>query len=330
VRVRSRRQFLRGSLTLTGLGLLAGCGILPPRVQPARIPRIGVLHGTSTDHLEAFEQALLGLGYVEGRDIRVEYRFAEREDQMPGFATELVREQVAVLVASNTPATRAAMQATTTIPIVMVTAAGPAESGFIASLARPGGNVTGLSALSPQLSGKRVELLKEIIPRAAHVGVLWPPTDPVAVAQWRETEVAAQALGVRLQSLEVRDPDDFEAAFAAIAGSGADALLSLQHPLIFQQRKRIIEFLAGSRVPAMHFAREFPDAGGLMALGANLRNQFQRAAPYVDKILKGAKPADLPVEQPTVFDFVINLKTAQALGLSIPPSVLQQATEIIQ
>ena len=303
--------------------------------QPGKVARIGYLSPgsptTFTRFDEAFRQGLRELGYVEGQNIVIEYRWAERRDErLPDLAAELVSLKVDVIVAGGTPAPLAAKHATRTIPIVMSTAGDPIGSGLVASLARPGGNVTGLSARSPELGGKRLQLLKEVVPGVSRVAVLWNAANPYAALVVRETEAAARTLGVQVQSLEVRGPDDFENALPAAIRGRAGALIVVGDPLLFSYRMRIADFAARNRLPAAYNLREFAEAGGLMAYGENLADLYRRAATYVDKILKGAKPADLPVEQPTKFELVINLKTAKALRLTIPQSVLIRADEVIQ
>jgi putative ABC transport system substrate-binding protein len=300
---------------------------LAVEAQPAgKVPRIGFLVAASASDsayarlIEAFRQGLRDLGYVEGRNIVIEYRYAgEKYERLPALAAELVRLKVDVIVSHGTPGPLAAKQATSAIPIVMTSAGDPVGSGLVSSLVRPGGNVTGLSLMVPELGGKRLQLLKEILPGLSRVAVLWNAAVPYASLVARETEATATMLGVQLQSLVVRGPDDF-----------AGALTAVEDPLTITKRTQIVDFAAKSRLPAIYGVKEFVDAGGLMSYGANLADLYRRAATYVDKILKGAKPADLPVQQPTKFEFVINLKTAKALGLTIPPSVLLRADEVIQ
>jgi putative tryptophan/tyrosine transport system substrate-binding protein len=273
------------------------------------------------------------LGYVEGQHLVLEYRGAAGQyERFPALAAELVRLPVDVLLVPNTPAALAAKHATTTIPIVMVGISDPVGSGLVASLARPGGNITGLSVMRPELVGKHLEILREVLPTISRVAVLWNPANPVAALNVRATEVAAQALGVQLYLQEARGPDAFDRAFAAMTRAHAGALLVLGDPVFVQHRRRLAELAATSRLPTMYQiqCRAFVEAGGLLCYGPSLLDQWRRAATYVDKILKGAKPADLPVEQPTKFELIINLKTAEALGLTIPPTVLFQATEIIR
>jgi putative ABC transport system substrate-binding protein len=325
-----RRAFI-GTLAA---GLLAA--LLAAEAQPAgKVARVGFLSPASSTvgpHiLEAFRQGLRDLGYVEGQNIVVEYRFAEgKAERLPDLAMELVNLKVDVIVASGTPGPLAAKNATKTIPIVMASAGDPVGTGLVASLARPGGNVTGLSTLTPELGGKRLQLVKELLPGVSRVAVLWNAANPYTGLLVRETEAAARTLGVQTQSLEVRGPDDFENVLPAAISGGAGALIVVDDPLTVSNRMRIANFAARNRLPAIYGFREFAEAGGLMAFGAKLADLYRRAPIYVDKILKGAKPADLPVEQPTKFDLVINLKTARALGLTIPPSLLARADQVIE
>jgi putative ABC transport system substrate-binding protein len=269
------------------------------------------------------------LGYVEGQNILIEGRYyGDRSERLPALAAELVRLKVDVIVAGAPPAPEAAQRATATIPIVMANHPDPVGSGLVASLARPGGNVTGLSSLTPELVGKRLQLLKEAVPGISRVAVLSNPTIPTVRLDLRAAEVAARSLKVQLQVLEARAPSDF--ASAAMTKDRAGALIVLGGPMFFGHRTRIVELAAQSRLPAMYGQKEYAEAGGLMAYGVNTRESFGRAATYVDKIPKGAKPGDLPIEQPTKFDFVVNLKTAKALGLTIPPSLLLRADEVIR
>jgi len=285
-----------------------------------------------THHLlEAFRHGLRERGYREGKDLTIEHRYAEgNPDLLPGLAAELVGLQVEVIVVSGSQAIQALKHATSTIPVVMAVSGDPLEKGFVTSLARPGENLTGLSLFAPELSGKRLELLKEAVPAISHVAVLANPANPLTAAQVRETQRAAQALQVQLHLVEVRGPYDLDNAFSALRSMRADALMLLLDPLFLSQRARLVELTATSRLPAMYAFREDAEAGALMAYGPNFPDMFQRAATYVDKILKGAKPAELPVEQPMKFELVINLKTAQALGLTIPPVLLFRADEVIQ
>jgi putative ABC transport system substrate-binding protein len=330
-------------MRLTTVGIIATCilAILsaphaPEAQPPAKVPRIGMLWFGSpvvgpSPHLEAFRQGLRELGYTEGQNIVIEARHAAmRPALLPDLAANLVLSKVEVIVAAGDPAIHAARHATSTIPIVMVAGADPVGSGLVASLARPGGNLTGSSALSPELSGKRLQLLTEALPGVSRVAVLWNPADPAKALDVRETQAAGQALGVQLQLLEVRGSEEFERAFAAMTTEHAEALITLGDPLTVSHRMRIVDLAAKSRLPTMYDVREFVEAGGLMAYGPSLPDLFRHAAAYVDKILKGAKPGTLPVEQPMKFELIINLKTAKALGLTIPPSVLFLADRVIQ
>jgi putative tryptophan/tyrosine transport system substrate-binding protein len=295
------------------------------------MPRIGYLGGPPIPpYQEAFRQGLREHGYVEGQNIVIEWRFTEGSPEvLADAAAELVHQPVRVIVAQSTPAALAASRASSTTPIVM-SVGDPVAAGLAASLARPGGNVTGLSNFSPQLAAKRLEWLREAIPSLARVGVAWTPYNPLKAMQWLETESAAQTLSVQLQSLEVGGPEDFESAFAAAVQDRAHALVVFGDNVTASHAPQIVELAAKYRLPTMYEARTFVDAGGLMSYGPNVPGSYRRAAYYVDRILKGAKPADLPVEQPREFEFVINAKTAQALGLTIPQHVLLQATEVIQ
>jgi len=306
--------------------------------QPAgKVYRIGYISNSppntpeSSRLHEAFRQGLRERGWVEGRNAVIEWRFAEgRMERFPDLAADLVRLKVDLIVTTGGPAARAAKQATTTIPIVAVAVSDPVGQGFVASLARPGGNVTGLATLFPELAVKRLGLLKEILPGVSRVAVLWNAANPGNVIILRGVQAAARTLGVTLQSREVRGPDDFEAAFAKMSRERHDALMILDDPLLFQYRASIVDFAAKMRLPTMHPFRESVEAGGLIAYSVNLAELNRRAAEYVDKILKGADPAELPIEQPTEFELVINLKTAKALGLTIPPSLLQRADQVIE
>jgi len=326
-----RRGFLQGSSALVGLGLLAGCGIpFGPAAQPARPHRIGFLAsgGEVADHLAAFRQGLRELGYVEGQDVAIELRNAEgTEERYAELAAELVRLDVDVIVTGASALIRAAGQATTTIPIVFAATADPVAEGLVASLARPGGNITGLTTNFGEEHLKRLELLKEAVPGLSRLAVLWNQS---AVRNFRQTEAAAQRWGVQVLSLELRSPDDLDAVLDVATTGRADGLMVVGGPVFGFLAPRIVEFAVRHRLPAMYSNPPYIDAGGLLIYAANIPQNYRRAATYVDKILKGAKPADLPVQQPTAYDFLINLKTAQAIGLTISQSVLQQATEIIQ
>jgi putative ABC transport system substrate-binding protein len=303
--------------------------------QPSTVPHIGFLWtgwpAETAPRFDEFRQGLRELGYVEGRTIEIESRWAEgRLERLPDLAVELVGLKVDVIVATSTPTALAAKNATVTIPIVFVTAGDPVGSGLVAGIARPKGNVTGLSLLAPELVARQLQLLKEAVPRASRVAVLSNPDNPYTPLMVKETEAAARSLDVRLQLLGLRGPDALDSAFSAIAKERPSALLVLFDPLLFNLRTRIAELANKHRLPAMYAHREFAETGGLMAYGADVRENFRRAPTYVNLILKGAKPGELPVEQPTKFHFVINVKTARALGLTIPPSVLARADEVIQ
>ena len=305
--------------------------------QAASLPRIGFpAPGSLSDPrvprlLQAFRQGLRELGHVEGQNIAIEFRWAEgKYDRLPGLAAELVRLKVNVIVAGGAPAVQAAKQATETIPIVMVNVSDPVALGFVASLARPEGNITGLSMMTPELVGKQLEMLKEVLPKVSRVALLWNPASAGNAPQLRHAQDAARALGVRLQPLEARDPSEIDSAFAAITTERAGAVIVLTDTVLLDHRTRIADHAARRRLPTVSGQSEHAEAGGLLAYVPNNSNGFRRAATYVDKILKGAKAADLPVEQPTTFELVINLKTAKALGLTIPQALLQRADQVIQ
>jgi putative ABC transport system substrate-binding protein len=333
-RARASRRQVVGGVGLAGVALLAGCGRLPWQAQAPKVPRIGFLvPGTPTGItalLEAFRQGLHDYGYTDGQNIAVEYRYPEaRPEQLAQAAAELVELNVDVIVTANL-GNRAVANATTKIPIVLAVASDPVGSGLVSSIARPGGNVTGLNQISPELAGKRLELLKEAIPRANRVAAIWNSVDGTMATEYGETLAAASALGIELLSLTVREPSDLERAYERAASERIDALVVIADVFTRPNRARIAELAAQSGLPAISGDSEYAAAGGLMAYGPSLAVMWRRAAYYVDRILKGAKPADLPIEQPTRFELVINLKTAQALGLTIPQHVLLQATEVIQ
>jgi putative tryptophan/tyrosine transport system substrate-binding protein len=303
--------------------------------QTAKVSKIGYLNAgspsTNPARIEAFRQGLRELGYVERKNIVIEDRSAEGNlDRLPDLARELVRLKVDLIVVGGSTATRAAKNVTNLIPIVMINVTDPVLLGFVVSLARPGGNITGLTNLAPELGGKRLELLKEIVPQLSRVAVLGDPNSPAYGPQTNELDIAARALGLRLQPAEVRGPGDLENAFSVIIKERAGAVIGLQQPTIDILRERIMDLTTKNRLPAMYPNREAVDAGGLMSYAADIPTMFRRAATYVDKILKGAKPADLPVEQPTKFEFVVNLKTAKQIGLTIPPNVLARADRVIR
>jgi len=298
--------------------------------QPGKVPHIGFL-SLSGANQEAFRQGLRDLGYIEGKNIAIESRTAaNRADRLSVLAGELVDLKVDVIVAAGSQAVHAAQRTTKSIPIVMTSSSDPVGTGFVASLAHPGGNITGLSLLGPDLSTKRLEILKEIVLGVPRVAVFWNPDDPAAKISLRETEDAAKALAMHLQILEIREASDFQSAFRAANQGGARALILLPAPIMATQAKQIAELALKNNLPAISPVSEFPNAGGLMSYGANLAELYRRAATYVDKILKGAKPADLPVEQPTKFELIINLKTAKQIGLTIPPNVLARADRVIR
>jgi len=303
--------------------------------QPARIPRIGILVAASASfnlpRVEAFRQRLRELGYVEGKNIVIEYRYAEGKlDRLPDLVAELVQLKVDVIVTAGGTATLAAKKAGVTMPIVFGNVGDPVGTGIVSSLARPGGNITGLSMMAPDLDGKRLELLKEAFPKIARVAFLWVPVDSRGNLALTEMEAAAKALGLKLQSLEVRVLEDFDGAFARAKRDGAQALITFPSALVNTAQRQLLDFAAKNRLPAMYPYSEFVEAGGLMSYAPNIADLFRRAATFVDKILKGAKPADLAVEQPTKFEFVINLKAAKQIGLTIPPKVLAQADKVIK
>jgi putative tryptophan/tyrosine transport system substrate-binding protein len=303
--------------------------------QPGKVPRIGYLITSSSSaiapRMDAFQQGLRELGYVEGKNIVIERRHADgKSEQLPGFAAELVSLKVDVIVTSGPTATRPAKEATSTIPIVMTFDDDPVGSGFVASLARPGGNVTGLSTLSPEISGKQLELLKETVPRLGRVAVIGTSTRPGTAQTLKEMEPAARAFGVKLLYLDIQNPKDIESVFRAANKGRANAVLVLQSPVLFSQRAQITDLALKSRLPAIYNQRLYVEAGGLMSYGVNVLDLDRRAATYVDKILKGAKPGDLPVEQPIKFEFFINLKAAKQIGLTIPPNVLARADRVIK
>ena len=327
----SRRELL----IALGAGALAA-PLVAAAQQPARVYRVGFLsllpHQQAVSHIKALQEGLRGLGYVEGRNIVLEYRFADgKADRLPDLAAELIHLKVDVLVAGfGTLPALAAKKATSAIPVVFSFVSDPVGSGVVANLARPGGNITGLSTVAAGLAGKRLQLLKEILPKLSRVAILLNPATPAATQALSETRDAAEKLAVQLHPLEVRTGQNIEASFAAASQGRAEALITVTDPLTIAHRARIVEFADRSRLPAMYGMRDFVEAGGLISYGANYDEPSRRAAVYVDKILKGAKPADLPVEQPTAFELVINLKTAKALGLAIPRSVLLRADRVIE
>ena len=328
-----RRQWSVVSLILCAL-LFALC-VSAEAQQPKKVPRVGYLAGPSLSSMsartEAFRQGLRELGYVEGKNIVMEYRYAEGKlERVPTLAAELVHLKVDVIVTAAATPTRAAKGATVTIPIVMTNDNDPVGNGFVASLARPGGNITGMASLSPELSGKRLELLKEIVPTLSRVAVVGTSTNPGNAQTLRETELAAETFGVRLQYLDVISSNDIETAFREASKGRAEAVLALGGPLLADRRKQFADLAAKSRLPAIYWRSDIVEAGGLMSYGVYSPDLDRRAATYVDKILKGAKPADLPIEQPTKFELFFNLKSAKQIGLTIPPNVLARADRVIK
>jgi putative ABC transport system substrate-binding protein len=334
--VRSQCSLVRKRIFSFALSALLFAVSSPcPAQQPAKIPRIGYLstvsHSVNAARIEALRQGLRELGYVEGKNIVIEWRYAEGKlDRLPSLAAELVRLKVDVFITAAPPPTRAANTATATIPIVMAFDDDPVANGFVVSLARPGGNITGLSTLAPEISGKQIELLKEIVPRLSSVAVLGTSTVPQYAQVLKEIELAAKAFGVKVQHLDILHPEDIETAFREATRARTDAVFVLGSPILNSQRKQILDLAVKSRLPATYSRPEYVENGGLMTYGPNINDLFRRAATYVDKILKGAKPADLPVEQPTKFEFVINLKAAKQIGLTIPPNVLARADRVIR
>ena len=324
-------------MRLKGIVAALLCALAAPLAveaqQPVKVFRVGVisfgLPETAT-FIPPFRQRLNELGYIEGQNIALEVRYARgKQDLLPTLAAELVGLGVDAIYVASDQIALVLKQATTTIPIVMV-ACDAVAAGLIASLSRPGGNITGISCLSSELSGKRLGLLREASPNVSNLGVVWNADDPGKTIEWRNTEVAARALKMKPISLEVRGPGDFNALFTAPTRPRPDAVIVLGDALTIIHRKRIVELVAGKSIPAIYGFREFVEAGGLMSYGPFLPDMFRRAADYVDKVLRGATPADLPVEQPTKFELVINLRTAKALGLTIPPSLLQRADQVIE
>jgi len=331
-----RRRLSKTALaSILFAGAVLAIAVIGEAQQPKQVPRIGFLTAAPFSALaarnEAFRQGLRELGYVEGKNIVIEWRSAEGKlDRLPALAAELMRLKVDVMVTGGVGATRAANEATNTIPIVMTQDPDPVANGFVVSLAHPGGNITGLSTLAPEVSGKQLELLKEVLPRASRVAVLGTSTNPSTAQALREAELAAGAFAVKLQYLDVRGPQDIEAAFRAATKERADAVLMLGGPVLASQRTQIVDLAVKSRLPVIYRIRPDVEDGGLMAYGVSNTDLSRRAATYVDKILKGAKPADLPVEQPKKFELIINLKAAKQIGLIIPPNVLARADRVIK
>jgi putative ABC transport system substrate-binding protein len=331
-----RRAFVAGTFALLAAPRAAGAQ------TPPNVPRVGYLSpGSASDPRRAalfgaFQQGLRDLGYLEGKNIIIETRFEGTRfaegpyDRLSSLAVELVNLKVDVILAYSTPAAQAAQKATRAIPIVMTPIIDPVATGLVAHLGRPGGNVTGLSLMAPELLGKQMQLLKEMVPKVSRLAILWNPANPANEPQVRAAEVAAQVLGVRLQSVEARHSNDLDSAFVAMTREQAGAVIVAVDVVFIDNRSRIARLAEKTRLPAVHGLREGAEAGGLMSYGASPLELNRRAALFIDKVLKGAKPADLPVEQPTKFELVINLKTAKALGLTIPPSVLARADEVIE
>ena len=314
--------------------MLLAMAIIAEAQQP-KLHRIGILFiGTSSFYsawIDVFRQGLKELGYIEGKNIAFEYRYAEgKADRLPALAAELVVLKVDVIVTSATPSVLALKKATSTIPIVFVAVADPVASGLVASLARPGGNITGLTILAVELSGKRVELLKEAVPKVTRVAFLWNSANPGLTPAWREAQAAAQKLGLQLQSLDIQNVADLENSLKSVTRSGTEALDLLRSGPVTVQLRRIADFAVKNRLPSTHDRSDFVEAGGLMSYGEDIADASRRAAVYVDKILKGTKPADLPIQQPTKFELVINLKTAKQIGVTIPQSVLFRADKVIR
>jgi putative ABC transport system substrate-binding protein len=328
-----RRQFL--ALVGGAVAMPAAWPFTARAQQTPRIPRVGYIFSfiqSEGQHLwEACRQGLRELGYVEDRNIVLDPRWADgRHERLPDLAADLVRLKVDVIVAAATPASRAAKAATSTIPIVIVAVGDPVRAGLVASLARPSGNVTGLSLLTPELSGKRMELLTDILPKVSSVCVMLNPDNPVSAIFWEETQLAARTLRIDLRRLEARRPEDIERVFEAADKDAADAVIVFDDPSLWSYRAGIVAAAAARRIPVMYGYRDFVAEGGLISYGPDRPDQYRRTAAYVDKILKGAKPSELPVEQPTKFELVINLKTAQALGLTVPPTLIARADEVIE
>jgi ABC-type uncharacterized transport system substrate-binding protein len=329
--VRAMRK--AGLLSILVVVVLLAVAVIAEAQQPKKVPRIGYLSATSPSvnptRIEGFRQGLRELGYVEGKNIVIEWRYAEgKPDRFPALAAELVHLKVDVIVTGGPTITPAVKEATTTIPIVMGYDTDPVGSGFVASLARPGGNITGLSAVFPELSGKRLQLLKEIVPRLSRVVVLGTSTQPGNAQALREVELAGEAL--RMQYLDVLDPKDIETAFRAASKGRADAVLVLQGAVLNSHRIQVADLAVKNRLPAVYGQPQYVEDGGLLCYAPSYTDLFRRAAVYVDKILKGAKPADLPVEQPKKFELIINLKAAKQIGLTIPPNVLARADKVIK
>jgi ABC-type uncharacterized transport system substrate-binding protein len=333
---KARAESMKTNIFCVVIGVLLVALSLPAGAQqPRKIARIAFLGTASAsvvaERVDAFREGLRKLGYLEGKNIVIEYRFGEgKSNEVSSIAVELVRSKVDVIVTAGPAATRSAKEATVTIPIVMGNEGDPVGSGFVESLARPGGNITGLSNFAPEISGKQLEILKDIVPKLSRVAVLGISTNPGNAQALKEIELAAGVLGVQVQYLEVRVPQDIEIAFRSMGKGRADAVLALQNPVITFDRREVVKLAVKNRIPAIYHSIEFVEDGGLITYSVSITDLFRRAATYVDKILKGAKPADLPVEQPTKFEFIINLKAAKQIGLTIPPNVLARADKVIK
>jgi putative ABC transport system substrate-binding protein len=320
------------------IGLVTGVtawGYAARGQQAASVRRIGLLSPFSPTDTLLWNKALLrGLrdaGWIDGRNLNIEYRYAEgKAERLPELATDLIRQKVDIIVTTVTVDTLAAKNATAEIPIVMVAVGDPVAIGIVKSLARPGGNITGLSQMTPDLSGKRLELLKQIVPQITRVAVLFDPGDPLSMLDWNEARRSAQTLGIEVHSLEVRSSSDFDKVLKEALAAQVDGVVVMPAPVLFANLKLIADFATENRLPSTFHLREFPDVGGLLSYGVDRSDLFRRAATYIDKILKGASPADLPIEQPTKFELVVNLRTANKLGLAIPPNVLSIADAVIE
>ena len=324
-----------GVLSILFVVILLAVAVIAEAQQPKKGSRIGYVAGASrstiSTRIEAFRQGMRELGYVEDKNIVIEWRFGEgKQDRLPALVAELVRLKVDIIVTGGPISTRRAKEATVSIPIVMAQDTDPVGSGFAVSLARPGGNITGLSTISPEISGKRLELLKEVVPSLSRVAVFGSSTEPANAQLLQETELAARALRVQLQYLDILGPKDFETAFRASSKARAEALLVLNSSVTASHRTEIVDLAVKSRLPAIYYSEEWVEVGGLMTYGVSINDLYRRAATYVDKILKGSKPADLPVEQPTKFEFIVNLKAAKQIGVTIPPNVLVRADRVIK
>jgi putative ABC transport system substrate-binding protein len=330
----SRREFAFALVAVASSLGLFGLTMAADTQQPAALRRIGVLlvaHSSDGEVAQKLRQGLRDLGYAEGRDVVIEWRSANGDyDRVPELVSDLIQRKVEVIVVDGTVATRAAKRATSTIPIVMVLVADPVGSGLVESLAHPGGNITGLTIMMTDLSTKQLQLLKEAVPRATRVVVLWNPDTPYSPKIIQELKAAAPSLSMDLKLVAIRTPEEIDSALSAVRRAHAQALFVIEDPLFTTHRPAVIKLASTARLPAIYGARHFADEGGLMSYGANYGDLSRRSAGHVDKILKGAKPGDLPIEQPTKFDLVINLKTAKSLGLTIPQSILLQADEVIR